>query len=102
MSHFGQNSRKNRHTFGACEPSSEIRDNLDQRVLREAPIPSLVLAEIANLEAEQLKSRQNDYDREKAFFQNAVKQTDKQSKSYQSSCRRGTGGGRPIRKICSA
>jgi polysaccharide export outer membrane protein len=53
-------------------------DNLDQTVLREAPIAPSVLLQIAHLEDEQLKSRQSEYDREKVFLQNAVKQTDTQ------------------------
>jgi polysaccharide export outer membrane protein len=53
-------------------------DSPDQRILREAPIASSVLLQIANLEDEQLKSRQSDYDREKAFLQSAVKLTDTQ------------------------
>jgi polysaccharide export outer membrane protein len=53
-------------------------DSPDQRILREAPIASSVLLQIANLEDEQLKSRQSDYDREKAFLQSAIKLTDTQ------------------------
>jgi polysaccharide export outer membrane protein len=53
-------------------------DNLDQTVLREAPIAPSVLLQIAHLEDEQLKSRQSEYDREKVFLQSAVKQTDTQ------------------------
>jgi polysaccharide export outer membrane protein len=53
-------------------------DNLDQTVLREAPIAPSVLLQIAHLEDEQLKSRQSEYDREKVFLQSAIKQTDTQ------------------------
>jgi polysaccharide export outer membrane protein len=37
-----------------------------------------VLLQIAHLEDEKLKSRQSDYDREKAFLQSSIKQTDTQ------------------------
>src|SRR4030088_3810451 len=53
-------------------------DNLDQTVLREAPIAPSVLLQIAHLEDEQLKSRQSEYDREKVFLQSAITQTDNQ------------------------
>ena len=53
-------------------------DYLDQGVLREAPIAPSVLLQIAHLEDERLKSRQHEYDQEKAFLQSAVKQTDTQ------------------------
>lgn len=53
-------------------------DNLDQTVLREAPIAPSVLLQIAHLEDEKLKSRQSEYDREKVFLQSAIKQTDTQ------------------------
>jgi polysaccharide export outer membrane protein len=54
------------------------KDMLDQKVLREAPIAPSALLQIANLEDEQLKSRQREYDREKAFLQSAVKMSDTQ------------------------
>lgn len=53
-------------------------DNLDQGLLREAPIAPSVLLQIAHLENEKLKGRQHEYDQEKAFLQNAIKQTDTQ------------------------
>lgn len=53
-------------------------DNLDQRLLREAPIAPSVLLQIAHLEDEKLKSRRNEYDREKVFLQSTVRQTDTQ------------------------
>ncbi|NOJ47561.1 polysaccharide biosynthesis/export family protein [Bradyrhizobium archetypum] len=53
-------------------------DNPDQLVLREAPIAPSVLLQIAHLEDEKLKSRQREYDREKAFLQSAIKQSDTQ------------------------
>jgi polysaccharide biosynthesis/export protein len=53
-------------------------DNLDQGILREAPIAPSVLLQIAHLEDEKLKSRQHEYDREKVFLQSAIKQTDTQ------------------------
>jgi polysaccharide biosynthesis/export protein len=53
-------------------------DNLDPRVLHDAPIAPSVLLQIAHLEDEKLKSRQHEYDREKVFLQSAIKQTDTQ------------------------
>jgi polysaccharide export outer membrane protein len=57
---------------------ADSADNLDQMVLREAPIAPSVLLQIAHLEDEKLKSRQREYDREKAFLQSAIKQSDTQ------------------------
>jgi polysaccharide export outer membrane protein len=51
-------------------------DNLDQKVLRDAPIPASTISQITRLEAEQLKSRQDDYLREKDFLQRSIKQSD--------------------------
>jgi polysaccharide biosynthesis/export protein len=53
-------------------------DNLDQKILRDVPLPQSTISEIASLEAEQLKSRQDDYLREKAFLQGGIKQSDEQ------------------------
>jgi polysaccharide export outer membrane protein len=53
-------------------------ETVDQGLLRDAPVSSSVLTQIANLETEQLKSRRDDFNREKAFFRNAVKQTEGQ------------------------
>jgi len=49
---------------------------LDQKVLRDAPIPASTISEIRRLEAEQLKMRQDDYLREKEFLQRGIKQGD--------------------------
>jgi len=59
---------------------SELGDeaNLDQQILRDIPIPQSAILEITSLEAEQLKSRQDDYQREKTFLQNGIKQSDEQ------------------------
>jgi polysaccharide export outer membrane protein len=51
-------------------------NNLDQRALRDAPIPASTISQIIRLEAEQLKSRQDDYLREKGFLQRGIKQAD--------------------------
>jgi polysaccharide export outer membrane protein len=51
-------------------------DNLDQKVLRDVPLPASTILQITGLEAEQLKSRQEDYLREKEFLQRGSKQTD--------------------------
>lgn len=54
------------------------KNTLDQTVLRQAPIAPSELLQIAHLEDQQLKSRQSEYDREKAFLQSAVKMSDTQ------------------------
>jgi polysaccharide export outer membrane protein len=51
-------------------------EELDQRMLRESPVPAPVVAEIARLEAEQLKTHQEDHQREKAFLQRGIKQSE--------------------------
>jgi polysaccharide biosynthesis/export protein len=54
------------------------KDKLDPNVLSEVPMAQTTLADIMTVEAEQLKNRQADYHREKAFLQHAVKQGDEQ------------------------
>jgi polysaccharide biosynthesis/export protein len=54
-------------------------DNLDPKVLRDAPIPADTISQIARLEAEQLKARQDDYLREKEFLLHGIKQADEQT-----------------------
>jgi polysaccharide export outer membrane protein len=51
-------------------------DNLDQKVLRDVPLPAPTISQIARLEAEQLKSRHDDYLHEKEFLQHGIKRTD--------------------------
>jgi polysaccharide export outer membrane protein len=51
-------------------------DNLDQKVLHDVPLPASTIAQITRVEAEQLKSRQEDYLREKEFFRRAIKQAE--------------------------
>jgi len=51
-------------------------DNLDQKTLRDVPLPAPTISQITRLEAEQLKSRQDDYVREKEFLQRGIKQAD--------------------------
>lgn len=51
-------------------------DSRDQKVLLDAPIPQSAILQIARLEADHLKSRQDDHHREKAFLQLGIKQAD--------------------------
>jgi polysaccharide export outer membrane protein len=46
--------------------------NLDQSSLTDLPLPRSAISEIVKLEAEQLKIRQMDYDRQKAFLKRAL------------------------------
>lgn len=48
----------------------------DQNVFKEVPLPQATLSEIINVEAEHLKTRTVDYEREKAFLQRAIAQAD--------------------------
>jgi polysaccharide export outer membrane protein len=50
--------------------------NFDPKVLMEAPIVRSTIAEIVNLETEQLEVRQGDYAREKAYLKGMVNQSD--------------------------
>jgi polysaccharide export outer membrane protein len=54
-------------------------DNLDPKILRDVPIPAATISEIARVEAEQLKGRQDDYLREKEFLLHGIKQADEQT-----------------------
>jgi polysaccharide export outer membrane protein len=54
----------------------EEGDNLDQKVLQEVPLPASTISQITRLEAEQLKSHQEDYLREKEFFRRVIKQAE--------------------------
>jgi polysaccharide export outer membrane protein len=51
-------------------------DHLDQKVLQDIPLSSSTISQIKRLEAEQLKSRQEDYQREKEFIQRGIKQAE--------------------------
>jgi polysaccharide export outer membrane protein len=51
-------------------------DNLDQKVLQDVPLPASTISQIKRLEAEQLKSRQENYLREKEFFRRVIKQAE--------------------------
>lgn len=51
-------------------------DNIDQKALREVPIPATAVSQIIRLEAEQLKSRQDDFRREKEYLLSGIKQSD--------------------------
>jgi len=55
------------------------KDNLDQKAWRDLPIPASTLSQIVRVEAEQLKGRQDDYQREKEFLQRGIKLADEQS-----------------------
>jgi polysaccharide export outer membrane protein len=55
------------------------KDSLDPNVLRDVPIPADTISQIARLEAEQLKARQDDYLREKEFLLHGIKQADEQT-----------------------
>jgi len=50
--------------------------NLDQKVLQDVPLPASTISQIKRLEAEQLKSRQEDYLREKEFLRRVIKQAE--------------------------
>jgi polysaccharide export outer membrane protein len=56
------------------------KDNLDQKLLADVPIPPSRKAEIVSVEAEHLRTEQADYEREKAFLQHSIKQGDEQIK----------------------
>jgi polysaccharide export outer membrane protein len=53
-------------------------ENLDQKILQDAPIPASTISQITRLEIEQLKGRPDDYVREKEFLQRGIKQADEQ------------------------
>lgn len=52
------------------------KSDLDKSALMNAPIRRSTIAEIVGLENEQLDARKTDYDREKAYLQQVVKQTE--------------------------
>jgi polysaccharide export outer membrane protein len=52
---------------------------LDQTAMRDAPIPASTTSEIVRLESEQLKSRQDDFQREKDYLLSSVKKSDEHS-----------------------
>ena len=54
------------------------KDIPDQKIFEAAPISQSAIRQIARLAAEQLKSRQEDYYREKVFLQSGVAQSDEQ------------------------
>src|SRR5919198_2438371 len=51
-------------------------DNLDQKVLQDVPLPASTISQIKRVEAEQLKGRQEDYQREQEFLRHAVRQAE--------------------------
>jgi len=51
-------------------------DHLDQKVLQDIPLSSSTISQIKRLEAEQLKSRQEDYQREKEFIRRGINQAE--------------------------
>jgi polysaccharide export outer membrane protein len=54
------------------------KNGLDQSTLLDAPLPRSAVSEIMSLESEQLKARQADYERERAFLRHAIKQAGEQ------------------------
>lgn len=54
------------------------QDDPDQKSLREVPLPSSTSSQITRLEADELKTHQSDYSREKTFLQSSIKQADEQ------------------------
>jgi polysaccharide export outer membrane protein len=48
------------------------KPNTDPNALRDVPVPAATLSQIARLESEQLKSRQEDLTREKEFLQHGI------------------------------
>jgi polysaccharide export outer membrane protein len=56
------------------------KDALDQKLLADVPIAPSRKAEIVSVEAEQLRTEQADYEREKTFLQHSIKQGDDQIK----------------------
>ena len=53
---------------------------IDPAVMKDVPIPFSAISEIVNSETEYLKTRQSDYQREKAFLQRGVREGDEQVK----------------------
>jgi polysaccharide biosynthesis/export protein len=51
-------------------------DNLDQKVLQDVPLPASTISQIKRVEAEHLKGRQEDYQREQEFLRHAVRQAE--------------------------
>jgi len=51
-------------------------DNLDQKVLKDVPLPASTISQITGVEAKQLKSRQEDYQREKEFLRRTIRQAE--------------------------
>jgi polysaccharide biosynthesis/export protein len=56
------------------------KDTLDQELLADVPVSPSRKAEIVSVEAEQLRTEQADYEREKAFLRHSIKQGDEQIK----------------------
>jgi polysaccharide export outer membrane protein len=59
---------------------NELGDSsqIDPAVLKDVPIPFSTISQIVNTETEYLKTRQSDYQREKAFLQRGVREGDDQ------------------------
>jgi polysaccharide export outer membrane protein len=51
-------------------------DKLDQKVLKDIPLPASTISQITRVEAEQQKSRLEDYLREKEFLRRGIKQAE--------------------------
>jgi len=52
--------------------------DVDRKALKDVPVPPSIMSEITRLEAEQLKSRQDDYTREQDFLRHGAKQAGEQ------------------------
>jgi polysaccharide export outer membrane protein len=71
-------SAKEQMHVGRLKAELEGKDNIDQTVPADAPIPRSMVLEIVRLENEELKTRLADYQREKEFLQRGIKQADLQ------------------------
>ena len=76
MDRFGQSSPKNRRVCGASRMSSERGRRSIQAFRADVPIARSAISEIVNAETEYLKTKQSDYQQEKAFLQRGVRQGD--------------------------
>jgi polysaccharide export outer membrane protein len=59
---------------------NELGDSaqIDPAVLKDVPIPFSTISEFVNTETEYLKTKQSDYQREKAFLQRSIREGDEQ------------------------
>ena len=76
MDRFGQSSPKNRRACGASRRELGEATQISPGVLTDVPIARSAISEIVNAETEYLKTKQSDYQLEKAFLQRGVRQGD--------------------------